>query len=391
MSLEVWKDMFHIAVQAKLRVDIGKLLDSREPGYIEPQLQDPTVDETADRKKKRDANNEKAILKAMKDHEERIKEWNEKKFGGTIRSEADGQIKSMLYMMLGSEARRQFQARVPHVRIVNTSLSDLWLHLDIVFHRERNISVDRVALISRRQRDDESLEQFHAVLTGLAAKCQLAHLEDELVRDVFIANMREPELQRRFYKKLRAPDEVLREVQAFERGAANQSQLKSIKAGRDMSPQREKQTLSIKQEPGIMRIAGNQKGRYIKEQHQTKQEACFRCGKVPFVKGHQLKCPARGQECRACGKMGHFEKVCGQNGKNPRARPGKVKLIRENDGSDVEMEDQGLGEKRQGTTPNPQCVSSGMQRSEQTAKTRISLITGRQQHPDGPARKTSNT
>ncbi len=133
------------------------------------------------------------------------------------REEADGQVKSLLYMMLGSEARRHFQFRLPHVRIVDTSLAELWMNLDNVFHRERNISVDRVALISRRQREGESLEQFHAVLTGLAAKCQLAQLEDELVRDIFIANIREPELQRRFYKKLRAPDEVLKEVQAFER------------------------------------------------------------------------------------------------------------------------------------------------------------------------------
>ncbi len=70
MCLEAWRDMFHIAVQAKLRVNIGELLDSREPEYIEPRLQDPMEDETADQKKKRDANNEKALLKAMKDHEE---------------------------------------------------------------------------------------------------------------------------------------------------------------------------------------------------------------------------------------------------------------------------------------------------------------------------------
>ncbi len=77
-------------------------------------------------------------------------------------------------MMLGTETRRQFQARLPHVRIVDTSLRDLWIHLDAVFHSERLISVDRLALISRRQRSDETLEQFHAFLTGLAAKCQLA-------------------------------------------------------------------------------------------------------------------------------------------------------------------------------------------------------------------------
>ena len=72
MCLEAWKDMFHIAVQAKLRVNIGELLNSREPEYIEPKLQDPVEDGTADQKKKRDSNDEKGTLKAMKDHEDRI-------------------------------------------------------------------------------------------------------------------------------------------------------------------------------------------------------------------------------------------------------------------------------------------------------------------------------
>ncbi len=56
----------------------------------------------------------------------------------------------------------------------------------------------------------------------------------------FIAKMREPELLSRFNQKLRAPEEVLREIQAVERGVANQSQPKSLKAGKDLSPQREK-------------------------------------------------------------------------------------------------------------------------------------------------------
>ncbi len=54
-----------------------------------------------------------------------------------------------------------------------------------------------------------------------------------------------------------------------------------------------------------------------------------------------------------CGKLGHSEKVCGQNGKNPRARAGKVKLVWENDGSDVEMEEQGLGDNVRELYPTP--------------------------------------
>ena len=35
--------------------------------------------------------------------------------------------------------------------------------------------------------------------------------------------------------------------------------------------------------------------------------------------------------------MGHFEKVSGNNGKNPRARDGKVKMLKENGESDTDM------------------------------------------------------
>ncbi len=70
-------------------------------------------------------------------------------------TEVDGQTKSVLYLMLGSEARRLFQSRLPHVKIINTSLAELWLRLTFVLNREGNISIHIVVLISRRQRDDE--------------------------------------------------------------------------------------------------------------------------------------------------------------------------------------------------------------------------------------------
>ena len=62
-----------------------------------------------------------------------------------------------------------------------------------------------------------------------------------VIRDIIFANIREPELQRRVYKMLQAPKEVLRVVQAYERGVADQSKLKWLKAGRNIPLSRNKE------------------------------------------------------------------------------------------------------------------------------------------------------
>ena len=62
--------------------------------------------------------------------------------------------------------------------------------------RERtklNLQVFR--LLSRKQRIGESLEQFHGVLSGLAARCSFGTLDSRVLRDVFIVNMTSREAQ----------------------------------------------------------------------------------------------------------------------------------------------------------------------------------------------------
>ena len=35
-TLEVWKDMFHTAILAKIKVDIRKIINETEPEYVPP-------------------------------------------------------------------------------------------------------------------------------------------------------------------------------------------------------------------------------------------------------------------------------------------------------------------------------------------------------------------
>ena len=55
-----------------------------------------------------------------------------------------------------------------------------------VFKKERNETFETYQLLSRKQRDGETLEMFHSVLSGLAASCELGTLERRILQDLFI-------------------------------------------------------------------------------------------------------------------------------------------------------------------------------------------------------------
>ena len=57
------------------------------------------------------------------------------------------------------------------------------------FRKERNEKYEVFQILSLKQRNGESLQQFHSVLSGLAARFSFETLESRILRDVFIVNM----------------------------------------------------------------------------------------------------------------------------------------------------------------------------------------------------------
>ena len=134
-------------------------------------------------------------------------------------------------MMLGAEGQSRFQQRHPHASLRGLKFSEFWDLIEDLFLKCRNVIVDRVKFFTRRQKPNGSLERFHSVLSDLAPKCQLAQLERELVRDVFIPNINVIELQQKFCKKLIAPERVLALAIDYERGIEDQKSLTSCSLG----------------------------------------------------------------------------------------------------------------------------------------------------------------
>ena len=75
----------------------------------------------------------------------------------------------------------------PHVNVERLTTKELWDQLEAIFIRPRNITCDRYLLLTRKQKKDETVEQFHLALKKLVEHCNLGSIEDELIRDIFFS------------------------------------------------------------------------------------------------------------------------------------------------------------------------------------------------------------
>ena len=185
-----------------------------------------------------------------------------------------------------------------------------------------------VFVANRRQQKGETMEQFHSALRSLAQFCQLGTLEDRLLRDIFTANMNDPQLQKELLKVTLEPEKALELAISIELGARSQL---AIQAKSTTDPS----MVSIvgRSEPVLAVTSsmyrGNFRGNYnqprgtftqsrgnndnnTQSNRQQVQHNCRNCGQ-PWTQDHRAKCQALGQTCRRCNKLNHLAKVCRSN------------------------------------------------------------------------------
>ena len=100
-----------------------------------------------------------------------------------------------LYLCLGEKGQDELHKRRPHLDLSTTRYSRVLDTIETEFKKERNETFETFQLLARKQQIGESLEQFHSVLSGLAARCNFGTLETRILRDVFIVNMNIREAQ----------------------------------------------------------------------------------------------------------------------------------------------------------------------------------------------------
>ena len=229
------------------------------------------------------------------------------------REEADVKVKSLVYLSLGTEASPIYHQHNPHTLIDRCSTKELNYELGITFTRPRNTTFDRFQLITVQQNSNENFETFFIKLRELGSKAALGNIEEDLIKDFFIAKMNNTAIQMELLSEVRKPAQVLnialseREILENQREIlrSNQSNWNQVNATSQQTsrPQMRQQTSAQRQ--------------------QTAQDIqpCLICG-APFTQGHNISCPAKQAQCNICKKIGHFAKLCrSKKPERPRPRP----------------------------------------------------------------------
>ena len=82
--------------------------------------------------------------------------------------------------------------------------------MEAAFIRQRNITFDSYVLLTTKQTRGESIEHLFGKLNELSENCELGSQEDTLIRNLFIANLLDPEIQRELLRETLEPAQAIR-------------------------------------------------------------------------------------------------------------------------------------------------------------------------------------
>ena len=294
-----WQVMLKLAIMAKEGISIDTLLDyppdkvtlPPEPIY-EEDVQNSTAQSERDRRTRNEQLKNSWLNRCQKAELVGIlcgeKPWKY----------CDSKAVSLTYLSLGVEGRRIFGSQEPSIQIDRVTMKVLWECLDEVFTKQRNITFDRYTFLSRKQMKGEPVEKFYGCLRELSLNCDLGSREESIIRDVFIANMQDGEIQRELLKETREPKKALEIAISIEMGIQTQLKISGTAI-----------TNSTNEVHSINNVQGSWNRKRPSTNQFVKPTICPNCG-YGWTPSHRQNCPARGKTCKNCGISNHFAEVC---------------------------------------------------------------------------------
>ena len=221
---------------------------------------------------------------------------------------------------MGERGQDKLHNRKPHLDLAVTRYPQLLDEFESVFKKERNETFETCQLLSRKQREWETLETF------------LGNLERRILRDVFIVNMSNKEAQTELCRSTKTPDEVYRFALSYER---RDKYAKTYKVSGGGLPAAPAGALQTKTEP-VNAIRGGYRRSFQRADKVSVEETtggggeadrqCFNCNHSGLLQ-NIAKCPARNATCNFCRKTDRYKRTCRT------ANRGRVGLIHD-DGND---------------------------------------------------------
>ena len=204
-----------------------------------------------------------------------------------------------MYLSLGTEGRRVFNSKNSTFNVDEISTRNLWDVLNKSFIRIHNITFDRYLFLTRKQQKGETIEKFYGHLKELSEDCDLGEKGDTIIRDVFIANMQNEDIQKELLNETVEPDKALAIAINIEMGTLNQLQMNANKTELHSTFNRVQR----------MRIANATPFSTMNTTARKKPTNCHFFG-MSWTPEHCNRCLARGKKCNNCGIENHFAKDC---------------------------------------------------------------------------------
>ncbi|XP_063717899.1 uncharacterized protein LOC134844999 [Symsagittifera roscoffensis] len=248
---------------------------------------------------------------------------------GKNRLASEQTLISNLYLCLGEKGQDELHKGRPHLDLSTTRYSRLLDTIETEFKKEQNEIYETFQLLARTQQIGKSLEQFHSVLSGLAARCNFGTLETRILGDVFIVNMNNREAQNELCRSTKTREEVHRIALSYERGykyakpygsATGGAKASGTTGGNGAFPIKTKPVGTIREGYRNNRQRGRGSFTGRAEMRGGVSRRCFNCDQPNFTPEHLTKCPAKNATCNFCRKTGHYERTC-RGKRNNRGRP----------------------------------------------------------------------